>query len=858
MATPSDSDLVQLIDYDGEMTADLERWMQDQGLADVGFNYNVITILGSQSSGKSTLMNALFGCNFQVMDALKGYSQTTKGLWIGRDHLGRNIGIGDEAGKDTSSSLDRPVLLLDVEGLDSRERGERRQTYENFFSLFALALADCLLVNISCAALGCHTGSGFGLLKTVMEANLELFMHQDDAPKTILLFVVRDWAPSIVPEDVMREKIEKDYVNKIWAEIQKPDSVADSSAADFFTVEVFGLAHKLLAPAEFEKGVCSLRERWAEAFSPKSYTRKIPADGFGAYARSIWETIKQQSHLDIPNQKEMLAIYRCQDLKREALQAATSRAAVLQQNYPKPTAANAAAISGSMESIAKDALGLWLLAYRAVAAAAQYLSQAARYQEKICTSVKAELIDAIAVVLKPMVDAQLTEARETIARRHKDALREAYTKDARDTAVSARGESMLEAWAAFNKRSEERSIRLEGGEHLHFPSNLIADALQVEMHQEVEAIRETQQKALDEAIAEKCADSFTGIDAHLTTRNFTPHNFWEACRGRAATSATLCAAQFAAAGRGLAADIPDGDAAVAEAAAAEFAIRCRLLALWQLRICLSKLVGGLHVYILERFSSLFSYDDDDHPRRWELVSAEKLQSLFLTAKTQALALIPTLREVQLERLSLTTVTLEAHEESEDMAERAVDTDGEDDKDRKPMPAAYYRPLIDPISAQTIQRKAVAAMQQQCREAQLLQQRCGSSASWRSVPMWGWLLLVCLGWNEIAMVFSFMTRNWLALPLLFMALLLVAGVFMSGQVEVATHGARHAVQLIRLLLQPFLHGLLKTVTDMMDPSGLAGRGVVLSPREGASVKESSQQTPNEVAALKERAAKHSHS
>ena len=258
--------------------------MKEQGLDDAGFSFNVITILGSQSSGKSqqqlspaaaaaavavasaavasaaaaaaaaafsysfsfglrcvlllllsllllllllllvlilfdvespgvvssfvssssfcsgTLMNALFGCHFQVMDALKGYSQTTKGLWIGRDSLphkasssksnsnsssngSSNCSSNSSSNSSSSSSsngLSRPVLLLDVEGLDSRERGDRRQTYENFFSLFALALADCLMINITCAALGCHTGSGFGLLKTVMEANLELFMQQEE------------------------------------------------------------------------------------------------------------------------------------------------------------------------------------------------------------------------------------------------------------------------------------------------------------------------------------------------------------------------------------------------------------------------------------------------------------------------------------------------------------------------------------------------------------------------------------------------------------------------------------------------------------------------------------------------------
>lgn len=161
--------------------------------AAVGFARSIAVVVGfafllRECAG--TLMNSLFGCSFQVMDAQKGYSQTTKGLWVGRDNLhGTSSGnstsnsdanSGGESKSSSSSTLQRPVLILDVEGLDSRERGDRRQTYENFFSLFALALADCLLVNISCSALGCHTGSGFGLLKTVMEANLELFMRQDE------------------------------------------------------------------------------------------------------------------------------------------------------------------------------------------------------------------------------------------------------------------------------------------------------------------------------------------------------------------------------------------------------------------------------------------------------------------------------------------------------------------------------------------------------------------------------------------------------------------------------------------------------------------------------------------------------
>lgn len=43
-------------------------------------NYKIISIVGSQSSGKSTLLNAVFNTDFQVLDANDGIRQTTKGI----------------------------------------------------------------------------------------------------------------------------------------------------------------------------------------------------------------------------------------------------------------------------------------------------------------------------------------------------------------------------------------------------------------------------------------------------------------------------------------------------------------------------------------------------------------------------------------------------------------------------------------------------------------------------------------------------------------------------------------------------------------------------------------------------------
>ena len=64
---------IQLIDGVGAMSAG------GQGLAEVMAgheDYGIVSIMGPQSSGKSTLMNKLFDTPFAVMDASKGRGQS--------------------------------------------------------------------------------------------------------------------------------------------------------------------------------------------------------------------------------------------------------------------------------------------------------------------------------------------------------------------------------------------------------------------------------------------------------------------------------------------------------------------------------------------------------------------------------------------------------------------------------------------------------------------------------------------------------------------------------------------------------------------------------------------------------------
>ncbi len=97
---------LQIIEGDApfNFTKGLKEFMHDE--TETASPQPVISIMGCQSSGKSTLLNLLFGTEFVVMDSAKGRSQTTKGVWLDKAKGGVN------------------ALIMDLEGTDSRERGE--------------------------------------------------------------------------------------------------------------------------------------------------------------------------------------------------------------------------------------------------------------------------------------------------------------------------------------------------------------------------------------------------------------------------------------------------------------------------------------------------------------------------------------------------------------------------------------------------------------------------------------------------------------------------------------------------------------------------------------------------------------
>ncbi|TXT04042.1 uncharacterized protein COLE_07739 [Cutaneotrichosporon oleaginosum] len=292
---------LQIIDENQHFTPNLSKYLTKWNLIDSGFDYNVVAVFGSQSTGKSTLLNRLFGTTFDVMDS-KRRQQTTKGIWM-------------------CPSAYSSALVMDVEGTDGRERGED-QDFERKSALFSLASSEVLIVNIWEHQIGLYQGANLGLLKTVFEVNLSLFGGSAEAAarpkeKTLILFVIRDHS-GYTTIDSLSDTL-KDSMAEIWQSLSKPTHLANAKLETYFDLSFAVLPHKIHQPEKFEADVVELRKRFVDKTRPDyvfqpAYHKRIPADGLSHYMEGIWAQVLANKDLDLPTQQELLAQFRCDEL----------------------------------------------------------------------------------------------------------------------------------------------------------------------------------------------------------------------------------------------------------------------------------------------------------------------------------------------------------------------------------------------------------------------------------------------------------------------------------------------------------------------------------------------------------------
>ncbi|PPR87287.1 hypothetical protein GOBAR_AA33408 [Gossypium barbadense] len=282
LATSVECCSTQLIDGDGSFNVTgIEKLIKEVKLNECGLSYAVVSIMGPQSSGKSTLLNHLFHTNFREMDAFKGRSQTTKGIWMAK-----------------CNGIEPCTVVMDLEGTDGRERGEDDTAFEKQSALFALAVSDIVLINMWCHDIGREQAANKPLLKTVFQVMMRLFSPR----KTTLMFVIRD-------------------KTRIWDSVPKPEAHKETPLSEFFHVEVVALSSYEEKEELFKEQVANLRQLFFHSIAPGGLAGDrrgvVPASGFSFSAQEIWKVIKENKDLDLPAHKVMVATVRCEEIANE-------------------------------------------------------------------------------------------------------------------------------------------------------------------------------------------------------------------------------------------------------------------------------------------------------------------------------------------------------------------------------------------------------------------------------------------------------------------------------------------------------------------------------------------------------------
>eukprot|EP01084_Bolivina_argentea_P058433 106716_1 len=270
--------------------------------------YAIVSIMGPQSSGKSTILNQLFGTRFEVMDHTQGRRQVTTGIWIG------------------SCPKARDLMVLDLEGTDSAERKQNRSNFERQTSLMALTLSEVLIINMWACDIGRSTGMNVDTLRAILEANLRLFAPNT---KTLLLFIIREQSPDetqfgVTPATELVKNI-TDVVMSIWNDIDKPEHFNKKQISDLFDIDFYFMPPLVYFRQLFDEKVVDLYARFTNPSHPNYYfnttyhfRKCVPPEGLATWTKQIFEAITKDESLNIPDQQKLLSAYRCEHAFNES------------------------------------------------------------------------------------------------------------------------------------------------------------------------------------------------------------------------------------------------------------------------------------------------------------------------------------------------------------------------------------------------------------------------------------------------------------------------------------------------------------------------------------------------------------
>lgn len=752
---------VQLIDGNGEFNVDgLENFVRTTKLNHCGLSYAVVAIMGPQSSGKSTLMNHLFHTNFREMDAFRGRSQTTKGIWIAKC-----VGI------------EPFTIAMDLEGSDSRERGEDDTTFEKQSALFALAIADIVLINMWCHDIGREQAANKPLLKTVFQVMMRLFSPR----KTTLLFVIRDKTktPLEYLEPILREDIQK-----IWDAVPKPQTLKNTPLSEFFNVEVTALSSYEEKEEQFKEQVAELRQRFSHSISPGRLAGDrqgvVPASGFSFSAQQIWRVIKENKDLDLPAHKVMVATVRCEEIANDKLRRLSADEGWLALEE----AVQEGPVSGFGKRLS-SVLDTYLSEYDMEAV---YFDEGVRNAKR--KQLESKALDFVYPTYSTLLGHLRSKAFESFKIQLEQSLKkgEGFAASVRTCTQSC----MLE----FDRGCADAATR-----QAKWDASKVREKLRRDIDTEASSVRSVKLSVIIADHEKNLTEALSGPVESLF--EVGDEDTWASIRRLLKRETEAVVLKFSTAIAGF-----EMDQAAVDTMVQNLRSYARNVVVKKAR----EEAGKVLIRMKDRFSTVFNHDNDSLPRVW--TGKEDIRTITKDARAASLRLLSVMAAIRLDEKPDKVESLLFSSLMDGTAAASLPRDRSIGDSVDPLASSMWEEvspqdtLITPVQSKSLWRQFKAETEYTVTQAISAQEAHKKNNNWMPPP-WAILAMAVLGFNE----FMLLLKNPLYLMILFVAYLLLRALWV--QMDIAAefrHGALPGILSISSKFLPTIMNLIRRLAE----------------------------------------------
>ncbi|KAG8825236.1 Dynamin-like GTPase that mediates homotypic ER fusion [Serendipita sp. 401] len=264
----------------------------------VGTSYRVVSVLGSQGTGCTTLLNDIFGTHLPTMSS--EVSQTTIGV--------RQIW-----------SPELRSLVLDVQGAS----GGKPSITENKLTQFAAACSSDLIINLKQDEVCRHSTLHRGMIGNVCRTLLERYdAHDSQRTRVNVLYVIRDWDETANLESACATITRAALA--VWSDISSELEIDTESTPfhEFFRLDFATLPHKILDPTAYTSQVAALAERYssqtADSAEESAPRNDVPLQDVYEHMRRVWTIVR--GRVNISDERRSLADRVCPVFIESALQ----------------------------------------------------------------------------------------------------------------------------------------------------------------------------------------------------------------------------------------------------------------------------------------------------------------------------------------------------------------------------------------------------------------------------------------------------------------------------------------------------------------------------------------------------------